>query len=63
MGGAFRRWRRIIDDSPTAIGDHVNLDCIGPDEVIRVIETWTPKAAIGVFSGRGGHLLIGREEV
>ena len=34
VGRAFRRRRRIIDDSPTAIGDHLNLDGIGPDEVV-----------------------------
>ena len=37
VGGAFRRRRRIIDDSPATIGDHPDLDSVGPDEVVRLI--------------------------
>ena len=37
VGGALRRQWRTIDDSPAAIGDHLDLDSVGPDEVVRLV--------------------------
>ena len=53
VGVALRRRRCLIDHSLTAMGDHMYLDSIGPDEVVRFVKTWAPKAAIRVLSGRG----------
>ena len=56
VGGALRQRRLIIDDSPTAISDYLDLDRVGPDEVVRLVTAWAPKAIISVLSRRGGHL-------
>ena len=56
VGGALRRRRRIINDSPATIGDHPDLDSVGLDEVVRFVKAWAPTAAIRVLSRRGGHL-------
>ena len=49
--GAVRRRLRSIDDLPTTIGDHLDLNGTGPDEIVGFVKAGAPKAAIRILGG------------
>ena len=63
MGQALRRQRQIIDISLTTISDHLDLNGVSPDEVVRLVKACVPKVAIRVHRRGGRHLYNLRKKV